>query len=131
MGGEAGPPIEVQYLGETARIRVELTKYDPAQAVKMEARIKDATAGTPAKPGTLVFTNSKHFSVAIKTTNPTTLAVVTRTYPRCIPRHGIELNRGSKFSTFVVEFEAHRNNDLTTSSEDGVNGSLWTEVGGP
>ena len=38
----------------------------------------------------------------------TAVAASYRTYPRCIPRHAMEFNVGTKFSTFVVEFEAYK-----------------------
>jgi hypothetical protein len=64
-GGDQGPPIEVQYLGEIARIRLEMTKYDEAVLDKVKARLRSGTAGTVGTPGTLMFAGSKYIRVLI------------------------------------------------------------------
>ena len=47
-------------------------------------------------------------------------ANVQRTYTKCVIADAIEVNRGTKFSTFVISFTAHR---------DPATGKLWTEQG--
>lgn len=101
-GGDDGPPIDVQFVGETARIRLELTKWDVTVAAEVESRFKDGTGGTPGTAGTLMFSGSKAMRLVIV---PTTGG---RNFPRAFPRFAIELNKGTRFSTFVVEFEAHK-----------------------
>lgn len=102
-GGDEGPPVEVEELGEISRVRCELTKFDEAVANKVRCRLKGGTAGTKATPGTLVFADSKSFRLAIVTTNRPL------DFPRAIPRAAIEINKGTKFSTLIVEFECHKN----------------------
>jgi hypothetical protein len=102
-GGDDGPPIEVQYLGEIVRVRLELTKYDAAVAAKITPRVAGGTAGTPSTAGTLLFAGTKTYRVVLYN------AAGSRNYPRCIMRAPIEINRGTKFSTLIVEFEAHKN----------------------
>lgn len=101
-GGDEGPPVDVQILGETARVRLELTKIDTAVADKIRARVAAGTAGTPPTAGTLMFGGSKAIRLLIhSTTSPIN-------FPRAFPRNAIELNRGTKYSTFVCEFECHK-----------------------
>lgn len=110
-GGDDGPPIDVQYLGETARIRIELTKWDATIAAGIEARIQGGTGGTPGTPGSLMSANSHR--LLIFTT------AQARNFPRAFPRGAIELNKGTRFSILVFEFEAH----------EDASGVLWnTEI---
>ena len=108
-GGDDGPPIDVQFVGETALIRIELTKYNATLANEVTARLKGGTAGTPGTPGTLMFGDTKAWRLLI---NPTSGPI---NFLRAFPRNVIELNKGTRFSTLVVEFEAHK----------GAGGVLW------
>jgi hypothetical protein len=108
-GGDDGPPIDVQYMGETATIRLELTKWDATVAAEVEARLQGGTGGTPGVPGTLMFGGSVSWRVLLDTTSGD------RNFLRCFPREVIELNKGTRFSTLVVVFEAH----------EGAGGVLW------
>jgi hypothetical protein len=116
-GGDEGPPADVQFLGEIARIRVELTKWDSTVANTVLKRSKAAavTAGEPMDAGTLMFA-SNAMRVCIKTANNP------RNFPRAIPRQPVEINRGTKFSTLVCEFEAHKdaNGVLYDASVSGI-----------
>lgn len=102
-GGESGPPIDVQYFGEIAVVRLELTKYDAAILDKLVCRLYGGTAGTPGTAGTLMFNDSKTYRLLIK---PTTLPF---NFPRAIYRGSRVVNRGTKFSREVCEFECHKN----------------------
>lgn len=102
-GGEQGPPIDIQYFGAIARVRLELTKWDSAVQALIEAAVPGGTAGSPMviDPGTLIFTAGKHFRLLISTpTDP-------RNFLLAIPRMPRELNKGTKFSTLVTEWECH------------------------
>ena len=101
-GGEEGPPIDVQILGETARVRAELTKYDKSVSDNVAARVSGGTAGTPATPGTLMFAGAKYMRVCLVGTSEP------MNFPRCICREPIELNKGTKYSTLVFEFTAYK-----------------------
>lgn len=102
-GGDDGPPIEIIYLGETATIRLELTKYDDTIANLIRARVDAEVAGTPGTPGTLMFSGNKTARVLLNSANDP------RNFPSCIPRMPIEIGRGTKYSSLIVEFEAHKN----------------------
>lgn len=101
-GGDQGPPIDVQYLGEIARIRLELTKWDDAIAAKIRTRLLAGTEGTPGTAGTLMFGDSKTVRVLVNTTTGP------MNFPRSFIRGEWEINKGTKFSRLVVEFEAHK-----------------------
>ena len=100
-GGDDGPPIEIQYLGEIARIRLELTKFDPTYADEVRARLAGGTAGTLGTVGTLMFSSTSCMRLLLNAPNDP------RNFPRCFPRQAIEIGRGTKYSTFICEFEAH------------------------
>ena len=130
-GGESGPPVEIQYMGETAKIRLELTKYDPDVAAKIEDHYANSgnAPGTPGMPGMLMFTASQLSvgnggSIGLKISCTTVIkglgtsaTPITRTYARCVIHDAIEVNRGSKFSTFT----------LTVTAYKDAAGKLWTE----
>jgi len=101
-GGDAGPPIDIQYMGEIARIRLELTKWDSAIAAKIQTRLLAGTAGTPGTAGTLMFSGSKTVRVLLSTTSGP------MNFPRCFLRNPWEINKGTKYSRLVLEFEAHK-----------------------
>lgn len=108
-GGDDGPPIDVQYLGETARIRCELTKWDTAVSLNVLERHASSAAGVPViTPGSsLINQDSGYLALELTSTNRT------YNFPKVFPRNAIELNKGTKFSTFTCEFEAHRFNGAT------------------
>ena len=126
-GGDAGPPVEIQYVGETAKIRVELTKYDPAVAATLEDHFSNSgTPGTPATTGTLMFAAStvqpsvgSGGACAIKIKCAGITPNIVRTYTLCVIRDAVEVNRGTKFSTFVLTFTAYK---------DPTSGKLWAEA---
>ena len=101
-GGDQGPPIDVQYLGETARIRLELTKWDASIGKAVRSRLLGGTEGTPGEPGSLMFGDTKAIRVAIDNTN------APMNFPRCFLRGEWEVNLGTRYSTLVLEFEAHK-----------------------
>lgn len=102
-GGEAGPPIDIQYFGETASVRLELTKYDPTVAAKALARLKGSAEGVVGTAGTLMFGDSMTASLSIAP--PAGQALM---FGRAFLRGDWEINRGSRYSTLVLEFECHK-----------------------
>jgi hypothetical protein len=113
-GGDEGPPIDIQYLGEVAFVRCEMTKFDADVFRRIAARVKGATAGVPASAGTLMFTpdsTNPATTNAIRVILSNTAAPVN--FPRAIPRAAIELNVGTKYSTALVEFECHKDSNGT------------------
>jgi len=105
-GGDEGPPVDVQNLGEIARIRLELTKWDLAIANKVVCRELGGAVGVIATPGSLMFGDTKTYRLAIAC--PATGAGLDYDFPRAFPRMPIEVNRGTKFAKLIMEWEAHK-----------------------
>jgi hypothetical protein len=102
-GGDDGPPVDVQYLGEIARVRAELTKYDTAIALTIYERFPASAAGVPvnAAASSLLMANNQHRELQLNST------ARTMTFGAAFPRSPVEINKGTKFSTLVCEFECH------------------------
>jgi hypothetical protein len=99
-GGDPGPPIDIQYLGEKHIIRMTLTKYDEAELNKIRAGIAGGTAGTISTSGTLYFQGSVSWRLLIKTVNRP------RNYINCVFREAKEINKGTVHSKAVIVAEA-------------------------
>jgi hypothetical protein len=105
-GGVDGPPIDVQYLGEIARVRLLLTSFDTAVTDLLDAILAGATAGTPGTVGTLQFTESnKIFRLLLSPTNRPV------NFTRAILRNSITRNKGTKHTKYFVEFECHKDSN--------------------
>lgn len=109
-GGELGPPIDVQYFGETADIRFQLTTYDTTAYNKIQAVVAGATAGTPSTAGTLFFAQTKDFRLLISSASATpTPGQEPMNFPRVIWQGEREINKGSRFSQAVLSATAYKN----------------------
>ena len=111
-GGDAGPPIDVQYMGEMHQIRMLMPKYDVTEIDKIRAVLASGTAGTPGTAGTLMFTAVETFRLLIHTVSRP------RNYLNCIFREVREINKGTKHSQALV---------VASCYKDG-NGLLYNAV---
>jgi hypothetical protein len=106
-GGESGPPADLQYLGETANVTLELTKFDATVASTIVPRVWGGTAGQPAAPtgnsNTLMFQGSLSYRLVLVT------GAAPYNFPRVVFREPHEINRGAKYSTWRLEATAYRN----------------------
>lgn len=102
-GGDQGPPIDIQYLGEIAHIRLELTSWDSAVLDTIKARIPGGTAGTPGTVGTFAFQGNVHYRVVLSNPN------LPRNFPRVMFREPIQKNFGTRFAMVVLEGIAYKN----------------------
>jgi hypothetical protein len=100
-GGDSGPPIDIQYLGQVDTVRMELTKYDLAVLDKLRARLWNSgftapTAGQvlSANIGSLFFAGSFTFRLTIDCAN----SGYDRDYIKVIFQESISENRGVKHS---------------------------------
>ena len=103
VGGEAAPPTDIQYMGETAMLTLEFTKFDPAIADKIVSRLRGTGAGLIGTPGTLVIGTGVFTRVLI-------LSPVGSTpfnFPFCVFREPHEINKGTKYSTWRLEATAY------------------------
>lgn len=101
-GGTEGPPIDIQWLGETATIRMVLTRFDITVATAVSCRVANSTAGTPAAAGTLMFEENKSMRLLISTTNRPL------NFPRALVRGTNEINKSVKFQRYILEWECHK-----------------------
>lgn len=102
-GGEAGPPTDVQYMGETAKITLRMSKYDPAVADKVVSRVYGTAAGTVSAVGTLMIGGGFTYRLLIHSpTTPFNFLTV-------MFREAIEINKGTKFSELLVVGTAYKN----------------------
>lgn len=100
-GGIDGPPIDIQLLGATALIRLALSSWDATVAAQITAFTGTASVGTLPTPGTFIFANNLHYRVCLVcASNPLN-------FPVCIPRGSVVIGKGTKYSRFICEFEAH------------------------
>lgn len=112
-GGDDGPPIDIQFLGEIARVRCELTKWNVFNVDRIRSRVNAIGAAPGYVPcnfiGGLMIAGSGHFRLQIV---PTCLQPDQEyyfyTFHRAIPRAPIEVNHATKFATMILEFECHR-----------------------
>ena len=102
-GGDDGPPTDVQYLGETADITLDFTKFDTTVADKIRPRIYGGSAGTVGSVGTLMSGSSSTYRLCIN--SPTTPL----NFPVVIFREPIEINKGTKYSTWRLVGTAYKN----------------------
>lgn len=101
-GGDEGPPIDKQYLGEIHIIRLELSKYDSAVAAKIGTKLRGGSAGAIGTPGSLWGAGGFGYRLLLTATN------FTRNYLNAIPcGEPIELNAGTKFTRLILNFECH------------------------
>jgi len=110
-GGDSGDPIDIQYLGEMARVRLELTKFDPLVLTKVMKRLNAAgkTAGSVGTVGQFVFATAVEFRLVLDT------PVEPKNFYRAVPRAPTQRNMGVRFTMKVLEFDCYKNN----------NGVIW------
>ncbi|MDE2102951.1 MAG: hypothetical protein KGL39_37250 [Patescibacteria group bacterium] len=101
-GGESGPPVDIQYMGEIAIVRLMLTKFDWTVLETVMPRLAGGTAGVPGVAGSLLFGGSYTYRVLIQSTIGPVF-----NFPVCVPREPYELNRGTKFSELAFVFTAY------------------------
>lgn len=101
-GGDEGPPISIQYFGEIARVRMELSNWDSTVGDKVRGKVPDTAAGVIGTVGQVIDgTGTNYYRLLIlSTTEP-------QNFLFAIPRGAIEVNKGTKYSRFVCEWECH------------------------
>lgn len=112
-GGPQGPPIEVQWLGSIAVVRMELSRWDTANMDLLRKRKVNATLGTMllSEVGSLMLATRAFRLCLASTTRPLN-------FPCVILRDAIPYGMGTKFTSVGLQFECHRCQD--GSARDGV-----------
>lgn len=105
-GGDAGPPIDTQHLGEIHTVTCMLTKWDKTveNAIRNALR-ESSTPGTLPTPGQFMIQDSEYFKVGLAAADPMT-ETQDRTYQYCIVRQPKTLNKGTKHEVLLFVFEA-------------------------
>jgi hypothetical protein len=108
-------PQDVLHIGDTQAATVERVMVYPTVAAKVLSRCKGVSEGVAPTAGTLLFGESKTVVLAIVG------ATKTVTFGRAFLRGDWDLNKGSRYSMLVLEFECHKDAD----------GKIWTEAANP
>src|SRR5690606_1091547 len=101
QGGDVGPPIDIQYMGEVHAIRATMTKYDEDVLNKVRVRLRGGTVGRTGTPGSLLFAGNLFYRLLINS------PLRPRNYPRVVFREAFEVNKGTKHSKAVVIAHAY------------------------
>lgn len=118
-GGPEGPPIEIQWLGEIAKIRCDMSRWDPVVwdfVRKMGVKAAMGTI-TDAMVGQLILAQRAVRLLLVSATRPIN-------FPCCIVRNPYTYGMGTKFSRASVEFEAHRVPALDDANPTAIDGIL-------
>ena len=113
-GGEAGTPIDIQYMDEYHVIRMTLTKWDEVVINKVRATLPAATVGTTSAAGTLLFQGFHCNRLLLLGT------AEIRNYLRVVFREPKEINKGSKHSKAMLVAHCYKDasgvlyNEVTT-----------------
>lgn len=95
-------PVDVQFIGELAIIRLRLTKWDDLVGNKIRALTLGGTAGAPAAVGSLMFNGQLAYRLVINCpTNP-------YNFNRVVFRQPHSINKGNKYSTWNVQATAYK-----------------------
>jgi hypothetical protein len=105
-GGDEGPPIDIQYFGDIHRVTTEMSKWDNAVVDKIRARLNAlgvvAAGVSPTQVvGSLIAGGSFGYRLLLEPVSRP------RNYILAIPREPIEINKGTKFSRLVIQWECH------------------------
>lgn len=101
FGGQSGAPSDVQIVGGSVSVTGDLTKYDKAEVHKLTAFAGGGTAFTLPAYGTLL-RQSTTGMVALTIDGVAEDWTFSKAYPKAC-----ELNKGTRFTTAQVGFEAH------------------------
>ena len=106
-GGENGPPSDIQFLGETALITCDFTKFDETIATKIRSRRYGIAEGqyVPADIGKLMIGSTPTLTFRVVIDPAIALPL---NFPICVFREPFEINKGTKYSTWRVECTAYR-----------------------
>lgn len=99
FGGAGGAPADTQLLGATASVTCEFTKYDAAEVEKLNSWITGGVAGKLPDFGTLIRQNAKTATLLLAG------SLKIYTFLTAFPREPQPVNVGTKFSTYLVQFE--------------------------
>jgi len=126
-GGQAGPPIDRQFMGRMARIPVQLVEFNS----DIFNLIRNFQFGTPAgisDVGTPLTADGKSIQVVISgqkdlatlSAAPATKTLSPLNYPNCFIDDPLDIPIGAKNSIIGLEFTATQFTSDTTQGGDGL-----------
>lgn len=98
-GGASGAPADAQLVGAVAHVSCDLTKYEQTYCHALTAFTKSGSAGVLPAFGTLIRQDTKYAPLLLNGSNEDW------TFSVAFVRQAIEVNKGTRFSTFVLNFE--------------------------
>lgn len=104
QGGDAGPPIDLVYMGKRVRVTLELVRWDSAVSDKLAARIATSPNPQPGQrlePGIVMVAGLKTWRVVLKSN------VGSWDLPAAAVRGQFEINKGSRASRLLIAFECY------------------------
>lgn len=102
-GGSEGPPIDVQFFGEMARVRTEFSRFDAAVVDSIRVRVSGSALGFNAAPGSLMSTGVYRLLLL-----PADVSYAMN-FPIALCRNPITSNVGTKFQRLSMDWEVHPN----------------------
>ncbi len=99
-GGASGAPADAQLVGAIATINCDLTKYEASAVRALSAFVAGGTAGTLPAFGTLMRQGNQYATLLLDGVNEDV------TFTVAFPRQPQEVNKGTRFSTYMLGFEA-------------------------
>lgn len=109
-GGEGGPPIDFQYLGEVHTVRLTLTKYDETVLNTIRASMAGGTAGVANTSGSLYFQGSAYWRLLIHS------VATPRNYLCAIFTEAKEVNLGTKHSKAIITAKCYQSSGTLYNS---------------
>ena len=107
FGGAAGAPADSQMAGALAFVTVDFVKYESAEVQKLTSFEKAGTTGVLPQYGTLMRQESEFATLLLDGKNEDW------TFATAFVRQALEVNNGTRFSTFLVGFECWVNNSTS------------------
>lgn len=104
FGGSGGTPSDIQHLGALAHVQCDLNAYDEAEVHKLTSFVAGGSAGIMPQIGTLMKQESKTSTLLLDGKNQDW------TFDVAFPQQPQEVNKGTRFSTFVLGFTCLINN---------------------
>lgn len=99
FGGAGGAPADAQLLGAIAIVTAEMPKYEASEVHKLTSFEKAGTAGVLPQLGTLIRQEQEFATLLLDGKNEDW------TFTVAFMRQAQEVNKGTRFSTFVAGWE--------------------------
>lgn len=110
FGGRGGAPADTQLLGMVGSVSLQFTKYDATAVQKLSSFTDDGAAdGDLPTLGTFIRQEEKANILILTGTKKT------YTFNTAFPREPQTLNAGTKFTTYLVQFEFWINSATSTN----------------